>query len=258
MTVSLASFFWITLASGLVLFPPAAGRADTLLLQPSADTGLLEVAPDNNLGGAIFFNAGTANNGSRNRALLFFDLSELLPVGSLVTGVEVSLDVVRQPQSGQVNSIFSLRRGLLSWGEGAQEPVDPQNPGLGSPALPGEATWNASFAGSSLWPQPGGSFSTTLSSSSFVSSVGEPVLFVSTPSLIADLQFWIDHPESNFGWTLLSESEELVKTARSFASLESGFGPTLTVQYTPVPEPGGIALLGLFLIGFAAVARWRR
>lgn len=258
MTVSLASFFGIALVGTLLLIHPASSRADTLSLQPSADTSLLEIVPNNNLGGAVFFNAGTANNGSRNRALLFFNLDRLLPPGALITSAELTLDVVRQPQSEQVNSTFSLRRGLLAWGEGAQEPVEPEYPGRGAPALPGEATWNASFAGSSLWPQAGGSFSPTLSSSAFVSSVGEPVLFVSTPSLIADLQFWIDHPESNFGWTLVSESEGLAKTARSFASLESGFGPTLTLQYTPVPEPGTLTLLGLFLLGFAALARRRR
>jgi hypothetical protein len=63
----------------LALLAPGAAlvRADTVSLQASADTSLMEVAPDNNLGGAAFFNAGTAGNGSRNRALMQFDLGGL-------------------------------------------------------------------------------------------------------------------------------------------------------------------------------------
>ncbi|HEY0548473.1 MAG TPA: hypothetical protein VGF13_02660, partial [Verrucomicrobiae bacterium] len=50
----------IVLAATLGLFEPAAGVADTISLQPTADTTLIEFAPDNNLGGGDFFNAGTA------------------------------------------------------------------------------------------------------------------------------------------------------------------------------------------------------
>src|SRR5213075_1038028 len=55
--------------------------AETVSLQPIADTTLFQVAPGNNLGGAGFFNAGTAGNGNRNRALLRFDFSGSIPTG---------------------------------------------------------------------------------------------------------------------------------------------------------------------------------
>lgn len=244
----------------LVLPGPAIGRADTISIQPVADTTLIEFAPDNNLGGGDFFNAGTAGNGFRNRALMLFDPTELIPAGAVITSAQLSLFVVRQPNTGLQNSTFSLRRVLQSWAEGAQIPGE-DGPGIGVPASSGEATWNNRFSGGTLWAQPGGQagvdFSTTISSMAFVGSLGDEIIFASGPVLIADVQFWLDNPLSNFGWMLKTESEAVGKTARSFASRERGFGPTLTLSYTVVPEPGTFALAGLFLICFGAMMRRR-
>ncbi|HTD66722.1 MAG TPA: DNRLRE domain-containing protein [Candidatus Limnocylindria bacterium] len=234
--------------------------ADTISLQPAADTTLIEIAPGNNMGGAIHFNAGTTGNGNRNRALMFFDLSSAIPAGATITGAELSLDIVRQPEGTHPNSIFSLRRVLQSWNEGLRVP-DESSPGQGSLAIAGEATWNDRFAAGTAWSVPGGladtDFSSTLSSSAFVGGVGEQVLFSSSDTLIADIQFWLDHSEANFGWMFKTESESVGKTARSFASRESGFGPTLTITFTAVPEPSAISLATLCLICAALVARRR-
>ncbi len=246
--------------SSLVLLGPALGHADTISIQPVADTTLIEFAPDNNLGGGDFFNAGTAGNGFRNRALMLFDPTELIPAGAVITSAQLSLLVVRQPNTGLQNSTFSLRRLLQSWSEGAQVPGE-DGPGIGAPALSGEATWNDRFSGGTLWAQPGGQagvdFSTTMSSLAFVGGMGEEIIFASGPELIADVQSWLDNPSSNFGWMLKTESEALGKTARSFASLESGFGPTLTLSYTVVPEPSTFALAGLSLMCLGAMMRRR-
>jgi len=238
--------FVATVACGMLASPRVAG--DTLTLQSVADTTLFSIGPDNNLGGAGFFNAGTAGNGYLNRALLRFDLT-IIPSGSQIIGVSLSMDVVREPASDRQNSLFSLRRVFVPWGEGIQVPAEPTSPGLGSLAVLGEATWNHRFAGGAPWDMPGGragtDFSTVLSSTAFVYGIGDPVQFETTPELIADLQHWVDNPGANFGWLMMTESEDVRRTARSFASRESGFGPTLTVEFTPVPEPSSLALLGL-------------
>ena len=54
-------------------------RAETISLQPIADTTLIEAAPDNNLSGSTFFNVGTAGNGKRNRGLILFDVTSAIP-----------------------------------------------------------------------------------------------------------------------------------------------------------------------------------
>lgn len=245
--------FVATIAFGLLASHRVA--ADTLTLQPIADTTLIAIAPDNNLGGAGFFNVGTAGNGYLNRALLRFDLS-IIPSGSQILGVSLTMDVVREPAADRQNSLFSLRRVFVPWGEGIQVPAESNSPGLGDLAAPGEATWNHRFAGGAPWTMPGGragtDFSTVLSSTAFVYGIGDPVEFESTPELIADLQQWVDNPAANFGWLMMTESEDVRRTARGFASRESGFGPTLTIEFSPVPEPSTLALVGLS----AGVVAW--
>jgi hypothetical protein len=248
----------LVIATALLL-APTKSCADIVVLQPSADTTLIAAAPDNNLGGADFFNGGTTGLSTANRGLLFYDLSSAIPPGAIVTSAELSLSIVRQPNSGIRHSLFSVRRMFQSWAEGAQGFED--SPGLGLPAAAGEATWNHRFAGGAVWSQPGGQegvdFSPVLSSTALVGSLGDDIFFTSSPELVADLQAWLDNPASNFGWMIKTESEEMNKTARSFASRESGFGPTLTVNFVTVPEPSVLSLAGLFLIAVGFIARFR-
>ena len=56
--------------------------------------------------------------------------------------------------------------------------------------------------------------------------------FPSTASLVADVQSWIDSPDSNHGWILISQSEDVSRTARRFGSRESSSPPVLTVEFT--------------------------
>lgn len=243
MRVVRAAYVW--LAATFISWHGLSLYADSVTLQPTADTTLIEVAPDNNLGGADFFNAGTAGvNGKRNRALMLFDLSGVIPIDAIITDVSLTLEVIRQPATELDNSLFSLRRVFQSWAEGTQVPEG--GPGLGAPAALGEATWNDRFASTVSWSQPGGlagvDFSAAQSALAASAGQGEQVVFESTPELISDVNLWLNQPGTNFGWMLVTESEEILKTARSFASHESGFGPMLTIQFTPVPEPATVTL----------------
>jgi hypothetical protein len=244
---------------------PQAGAADEVVLTPVADATMIERAPDNSSGGARFFNAGTTQAGTRNRALLQFDLTSQIPANATITSATLELRVVREPSCGFEASAFGLYRVLRPWGEGVNVPTD--NPGgLGAPALPNDATWNSPFAGTSQsWAAPGGAsgidYSLTLSSSAILYGVGEsPYQFESTLDTAADLQLWLNHPGTNFGWMLISQSEDTPFTARRFASREDPFGggPTLTVDFEIVPEPSALAFWGLGLIGLALVRRIHR
>lgn len=238
-------------------------HSEVATFNPVADTTLIQVEPNANLGGANFFNAGTAGNGNRNRALLQFSLSEMIPAGSTINNVSLMLDIVRQPAVDLTPATFGLRRTLTSWSEGDKVPIEEGSPGLGAPATDGDATWNYRSVGGATWATPGGrvavDFSGTVSSTAFVYGIGDPVQFESTPELTADVQFWLDNPNSNFGWMLVTETEEVRKSARSFASREDASGgPILVIDFTPVPEPATIGLLGLGLLAFGILRRRQR
>jgi hypothetical protein len=241
-----------------LLAGPFTVCADSLELTPVADTTLAEVAPDNNLGGADFFNSGTAGNRRSNRALLRFDLSTL-PAGAVVQSAALVFDVVREPEDGLEPSSFELHRALVSWGEGTGV-SDPLHPGRGELAKPGESTWRHRFAGTSLaWAAPGGAsgLDFVADSSAEMDVIGindSPYTLAGTSRLLADLDFWRAHPEANFGWFWLSASEGVQYTARSFGSREGLSPAVLRLQFT-VPEPAPFSLL---LLGLSALALRRR
>jgi len=260
------SLLKVCAATGLMAWlgflPPLI--ADEVILTPIADATLIERAPGNSSGGADFFNAGTTQVGTRNRALIQFNPSSQIPANATITSATLTLQVVREPACGFAASAFGIYRVLRPWGEGSNVPID-NNGGLGAPAMPGDATWISRFTGTGQdWAAPGGApeidYSSTLSSAAVIYGVNEsPYDFESTFDTVADLQLWLNHPENNFGWMLISQSEDTPFTARRFNSREEPFGnvPFLTVDYE-VPEPGMLALWGLGLIVMAGGRVWKR
>ena len=245
---------------GILLSPSGGAFAETVTLNPSADATLFEVSPGNSAGGAAFFNSGTTQNRMRNRALLEFDIASALPAGALITSVGLQLEVLRQPVDGFEISFFGLHRMLRPWGEGNTFATK----GMGSPAQPGDATWNYASASGDSWSEPGGGigvdFAAQQSSGVFIYGLGT-YQFEGTPELANEIQSWLDHPESNFGWMLLCETEELPFTARRFGSREDPqSAPVLTIEFVTVPEPGVLAMgaAGLaVLIGRRSIRRVR-
>jgi hypothetical protein len=232
-------------------------RADRVELISSADTTLIEVAPDSNLGGACIVNAGTTQMNTRNRGLFLFDLSGTLPANAIVTGVGLILGVTGEPANGFVTADYTLHRMLQSWGEGNKgnpncPPDNGSSPGIGTVATENEATWTHRFAQTAMtWDTPGGAagvdYLAEPSADQLISGTGEsPYHFLDTPELRADVQNWINNPRSNFGWMLICETEDERGTARRFGSREDPSSPpTLVIDYTVVPEPGIFTLLAL-------------
>jgi len=221
----------------VTILASARVQSATATLHPTADTTLQSAFPGNNFGDGTSFQAGGRRQGGVARGLLQFDLSSV-PAGATISSVSLTLNVTATP-SGGANSIFDLHSVSQSWGEGNNSDHG------GSPADPNEATWSSRFAPSSPWSTAGGSFSATVSASRSIAGNGG-YTFASTAQLVSDVQSWLNNPASNFGWELISESENTPTSIRRFGSRDSGaFAPTLTVNYTPVPEPGALALFGL-------------
>lgn len=250
--------FWLMFYSSL-----AAGYAETIILQPVADTTLIEYSPDNNHGGTDFFNAGTTGgiaNGARNRGLIRFDFSSI-PAHLKIKSVSMTLEVTRAP-AGAGGAPFALHRMLKNWGEGNKDSTDEISRGLGIPATTNEATWNSPFAFSTNnWSVAGagGDFDTLPSSQ----SVAYPDLFsvfASTPRMVADVETWISNPASNFGWLLKTDDENVFSTARSFGSrefagIDTNSPPFIEIKFVTAPVISQIqAQNGQFTFSFLAEA----
>jgi hypothetical protein len=232
-------------ALGLAVFT-ASVRADVVELFPIKDATLVSRAPDNSLGGATWFTAGVTQNGDTNYGLMQFDIAGSIPTNSRIVGAELRIVVTKVPKDGLNDSTFSLRRMFRQWGEGFNAPpAIGGSPGLGLPAMPGDATWTHSLHGSTnTWGVPGGQegvdFSANISGSTTISGYDSHYYsFESSSGTVADVQDWLDHPENNFGWLLKTESEPDIRfTARGFGSREmedTTVSPQLIVDYAPPP-----------------------
>ena len=242
--------------------PVGSSAAQFITLRPVADTSLSETAPNNNLGAQTFTTAGVTQNNTKTRALYQFDIAGNIPAGSLITSVELLLEVTRQPADGYAIGTFGLHRVLVPWGEGNKITANPNNPGQGAPASAGEATWLQRQHGIAAWASPGGAPGTDFIAMSSALQVvynmaNSPYSFGFTSALSADVQTWLDNPSQNFGWMLLVEPETDAFTARRFGAREDSINaPRLILQYEPVPEPACLSALGC-LIGLALLRRNR-
>ncbi len=219
-------------------------HADTTSLVSVADTGLLELEPDFNLGAQEDVPAGTLGSTvqmARSRLLLRFDLTAL-PTGARLQAAHLRLTVTRAPAGGGASSIFTLHRLLREWQEGDRQGGLPG----GSEALPGQATWNSPSAPSPFWQAPGAlagaDFATDSSSSERILGPGS-FEFEFGSSQLAEIQAWIENPATNFGWILLTRTEDVAQTARRFATREHtdpAARPNLLLQFespNPIEPP---------------------
>lgn len=206
-------------------------HADSTNLVPVADTSLHEEAPDNNLGSGPSLTAGGRNQGGRTRALLRFDIAGNLPAGAVISSASLT---VRVTNANGPDSTFALHPVLAAWNEGSGSDM-----GSGTPAAPGETTWNHRLAPDTAWVAAGGDFSPAASATQVIGLAGNYTF--SGAGLAAIVQAWLDQPGTNFGWLLLSQDENTLGTIRRFTSRGDLLAPpVLAITYstsTPPPEP---------------------
>jgi hypothetical protein len=251
---------------GLIFINQAA--AATVQLDALKDTMIFQNAVGNGAGRSPGFFVGSSNGPSPRRGMIAFDLlpgSSTIPSDAVITDVQLRLKIgqIAGGSSGFSHPTIGLHKLLVDWGEGgtaASTAPTLSGIGQGSAAHNGDATWNSSFHNSVAWTQPGGLGGTDYAASASASLVqsdvnGDISLWLSTPSLVADVQGWLTSPSTNFGWMLISENESSAQSFRGFysrnfnptpkvADLESYF-PQLIVTY--VPEPAA----DILLLGFA-------
>jgi len=212
------------------------GRADEVTLIPAKDNTLIEPVDDlmsNGLGDGIY--SGRTSflaEFTLRRAVLQFDLANEIPPGSEINSVTLDLFLL---MAGNSSATHTLHRLQADWGEGTSSHPG----GIGSPATDGDATWSHTFFPDETWTSDGGDFASTPSAMLTVSSSPGVFTWGSTDEMVADVQSWVDDPDSNFGWVLLGE-EGGQGNARKFGSKDhdqSQAWPRLHVDFTPPCMP---------------------
>ena len=209
----------------LIAFSATLLAQTTVNLVASRDNTIYERSNSVSNGAGVSIFAGKDNAGNRHRGLLSFDLSSI-PANATITNV--SLQMFVNKTRANISDVHKLQKVTTSWGEGTSSGT-----GGGDAATANDATWSDRFFGVSMWGSLGGDFSSTISSSVSINSLGT-YTFPNTAQMIADVQGWLTTPANNFGWIIIGQ-EINVQTARAFDSRESltvANRPTLIVTYT--------------------------
>ena len=214
---------------------------------------------DNSNGGGAGIFVGTTNSmqsDSLRRGLIEFDVASVIPPGATITAVNLTM-YLGQASGASGTQTIDLHRLTADWGEGTAGnfTTSISGTGTGSAASIGDATWIQRFYQQTNWTAPGavGDFVDTISGSADVAAtVDTPYTWRSTPTLINDVQGWLDHPATNDGWILINHTEGVQQTVKAFYSrdateknsveepLPSSWHPTLDITFTPAAlSPNG-------------------
>ncbi|MBC7935157.1 MAG: SprB repeat-containing protein [Rhizobacter sp.] len=194
------------------------------------DNSIYEQSMGNSNGAGDYLVAGETAAGFKNRALMAFDIAGNIPAGGSITNATLQLFIyLTSGTTGAQNHL--LHRLEQNWGEGVSFATQP---GQGAPATTNDATWLKSFFPGSDWTNSGGSFDPVESAAAIVNAANSFYNW-SSPTMVADVQSWLNTPSNNFGWLLRSE-ETGPKQAKRYASKENSttaWRPRLTVNYGP-------------------------
>ncbi len=218
-------------------FLSASVFAETAIIDPTQDNTLYESSQGalSNGAGQFLFAGQTVSAGARRAVIAFKDLSEI-PQGATIDSVRLHLWQSNENSPATVLRVYRLE---ADWGEGTSNASGAE--GMGAAATTGDATWNHRFFDNMTWASAGGDFSNTASAQINVDNNG-PYVIESTAALVADVQNWLENPDSNFGWILLANED--ATSARRFNSREHSNldqRPMLEVEYSSGsigPAPG--------------------
>jgi hypothetical protein len=250
-----AATFW---AATLIAWP-TIGWSESVTLVASKDNSLFANNVENSNGGGAGIFAGTTNDmqeKSLRRGLLEFDIENAVPAGATVTEVKLTMYLGQASIASGIQTI-DLHRLTADWGEGTagNTTTSISGTGTGFPASEGDATWNQRFFQQTSWSAPGaeGDYVTAISASTDVgTALDTPYTWQSAPTLISDVQGWLDQPSTNNGWIMIDDVENVQQTVKGFYSrnasvknnqsgdpLPSSWRPALEITYTGIGLPTG-------------------
>lgn len=201
--------------------------AVTVQLSAFRDTTIYDtdIQALSNGAGQYLVSGGSSGSISARRALLAFDLQSAgIPEGATIIDAVLTLNVAES--FGNMLTV-GLHPVSKSWGEAASDA--PGNELDGTAALAGDATWLFSQFDSTAWALPGGDFG---GASATTQVAAQGAWQWSGGGVVADVQQWLNQPETNHGWLLRSsESAGDVRTFHSRNSANPALQPLLEITY---------------------------
>lgn len=221
------------------------------------DTTLISGVPNGNYGSGISIYVG--NNSGERKTLLRFDVSAL--AGQAASIESVTLTMFQILQSGSNNGVaidvnlYQISSANEGWVEGT----------VNGAFQTGSSSWNYQVSQTATWA---GSEGLSTPGTDYVASAidGTKVITAKTGSgatyhwdlPVSLIQSWIDGENTGLLFAAADFGDLSDKDYFRFASSEHttlASRPMLTINYTPIPEPGMVVLLGL---GILAVCPGRR
>lgn len=182
--------------------------------------------------GQFIVAGGAGGTAAARRGLIAFNVAAAgIPAGSTILDVALTMNLAHTT-GGSTN--VALHRALRLWGEGFTDAPGNELEGVTTNGL--DATWMFPQYGSSTWAKTGGDFASA-SATVVASTLG--AYEWSGGNLIADVQDWLDSPNSNFGWFIRSaEASGNMKAFVSRNSTNAALRPTLEITYEEPVVPG--------------------
>ncbi|HEX7191543.1 MAG TPA: DNRLRE domain-containing protein [Thermoanaerobaculia bacterium] len=209
---------------------PVTPQPQQVVLTASKDNTLFESSNGGQSDGAgVHLFTGRTNTGSRRRALIAFDLSQI-PAGAKITSVTLTLHVSLSVAGTETLALHGVS---ADWGEGTSN-AGAFRDGNGTSSKTNDATWIHRFFSSLRWTSAGGDFDSSTDATAAAGGSETDVVFNATTAMIARVQAWVDQPSTNFGWIVIG-NESASRSTKQLDSRESASTstrPTLAIDYT--------------------------
>jgi hypothetical protein len=203
-------------------------------LSASRDNTIYSVATGDQANGLGQFivAGGAGGTAAARRGLIAFDVAAAgIPEGSTILDVVLTMNLA---ETAGGSTEVALHRSLRLWGEGFSDASGNEREGATTNGL--DATWMFPQFGGTAWAKLGGDFA---SATATVAASALGAYEWSGGNLVADVQDWLDSPNSNFGWFI--KSSETSGNVKSFVSRNSAnvaLRPTLEITYEEPVMPG--------------------
>lgn len=215
--------------------------------------------------------AGQTDAGIRSDQSTGTPTGPTTPVGYTAAGVKLSnllsFSLSSLPTGATLNSI-TLTLTTASADPSTDNSVTLNLYATTKPFVVNQATWNFASTGNA-WTTPGGDYNastllSTLTTDPTATTAGTALLFSNSASFLSAAQSAYDGGTA-LQFLLTMDPASLTPSARAIFQLATDnytgtatYLPTLTIDYTVVPEPASLALAGLLFLGIAVRIRTKR